>query len=630
MKTTTMIVLSTLTTSPTRFLLCGLFCFAIVLSKSAVTEGTYSNTVLYPVSEDARAARGGQQQQQRSDTDDSSYSYSYSNDKDNNNNNNNPTKKKTAKRQPGAPSRYLEYEGPDATYSIRIGTHPTISYPDLDDFPDTEIRIRYEHEHGATTNAPPNSKNSYSYSYSYSNGNKSGSGGTKYKNIFQVDDCPRHFLWLSDKAVQKEIDQRLQTGKWSERVLVEKAYFTLFYGGTGLASQYMDSVDDFQTDLKGWEIMNRSSNHCEWEGVECSNKNDNDNDNDSDKDNNNNDDDSCYDGDDRSVTDSAAASAVVVGFQINGFSLEGTLPHDLHHLTALKRLDLHGNRIKGSIPASWGNLVELTDLNLGDNRLTGKLPSTLKKWTNLQRVILSSNQFEGEISESLLGAWTKRNDNNSSSMSSSSNNKKIKTRRERYRSINEGCPIDGSDDSSTSACNNNDNGDDTIFPNVGGLQTLDLSKNQFGGPFPWKSLIRYASNLESLNISKNLFSGILPEMIHCHSDDQVAPVLPIDHHQDEIDQLESSTTVQQQQQQGCIEPLSAAYYANNENVGMGKLRDLELSRNRFRGKLPREWMNLPYLRSLDLSKNQLTGSLPKEILKASRLERLTLVRAYYL
>ena len=31
----------------------------------------------------------------------------------------------------------------------------------------------------------------------------------------------------------------------------------------------MDSVDDFQTDLKGWDVMNRSSNHCDWEGIQC-------------------------------------------------------------------------------------------------------------------------------------------------------------------------------------------------------------------------------------------------------------------------------------------------------------------------------------------------------------------------
>jgi Leucine-rich repeat (LRR) protein len=617
-----------------------LLCFAILLSSNpAVTvEGTYSNTVLYPVTEEARAARGGQQQQRQqtrdatdtdTDTDNNNDGNSYSYRSENIKNNNNPTSTKTKlksmiRRQPGAPSRYLEYEGPDATYSIRIGTHPTISYPNLDDFPDTQIRIRYEHEgkHGGVTNNMSNSHSNHRGRTSKYNSKNS---------IFQVDDCPRHFLWLSDRAVRKELDFRIQHGKWSERVLVEKAYFTLFYGGTGLASQYMDSVDDFQTDLKGWEIMNRSSNHCEWEGVECSNKNKN-----AINDNNCSDDD---DDDDNNDNDGEVATNVVVGFQINGFSLEGTLPHDLSHLTALQRLDLHGNRIKGSIPASWGNLVELTDLNLGDNRLTGKLPSSLKKWTNLNRVVLSSNQLSGDISETLVGAWTEQRKPPSRRSSTCNKSKK---RRERFGESYEPESIESS--SSSSENGSASDGETTISPHSyfsGGLQTLDLSKNRFGGPFPWKALARYASHLKFLNISENVFTGVLPEemVVHCQpSADQrvTAPptttlLPPID--DETTDQLESSSTPttvkQQQQQQSCIELLSAANNTTmNENgVGMGKLQDLNLSGNQFKGNLPREWMrNMPYLQNLDLSENQITGSLPKELLKAYSLNRLKLVR----
>ena len=60
-----------------------------------------------------------------------------------NNNQNYHKKLKNRKNPEGAPSRYLEYEGPDATYLIRLGKHPTISYPNLKDFTDTEIRIVY-------------------------------------------------------------------------------------------------------------------------------------------------------------------------------------------------------------------------------------------------------------------------------------------------------------------------------------------------------------------------------------------------------------------------------------------------------------------------------------------------------
>jgi hypothetical protein len=267
---------------------------------------------------------------------------------------------KKHKNNPGAPSRYLEYEGPDATYLIRLGKHPTISYPNLNDFIDTEIRILYKYN--------PFIINDDHVSSGSSGSSGSGTGGTKSSSssssrALQVDDCPRHFLWLSDQTIQKELDYRLEKGRWSERTLIEKSYFTLFYGQTGLASQYMDSVDDFHTDLYGWDIMNRSSNHCEWEGIECedylveiinnnnkktstsssssssssssqktkiSTSNNNNN-------NNNN----------QAHVEMKNVSHVV-SFAINGFSLEGRLPNDLYQLSFLKTLDLHGNMIRGT------------------------------------------------------------------------------------------------------------------------------------------------------------------------------------------------------------------------------------------------------------------------------------------
>ena len=390
----------------------------------------------------------------------------------------------------------MEYEGPDATYSIRLGTHPTVNYPNLEDFGDTEIRIKF----------------------------------LKDGKTVVLDDCPRHFLWLSDRAIQQELDHRFTMGSWSERVLVEKTYFTLFYGGTGLASQYMDSVDDFQTDLVGWEIMNRSSNHCDWEGIECIDYN---------------------------------QHQVVVSFQINGFSLEGTLPSDLYHLSHLQKLDLHGNRIQGSIPASWGSLRELTDLDLADNRLTGELPETLQGWTNLQNIMLFANTLRGEISKELLEAWTKRESDQQN-----------------------------------------------------GLETLDLSQNRFQGKFPMRVLEKYATDLESLDVSENAFEGILGKSkIHGESDGDLDDECPPEDDPDKSSMNGSRKCFDDDDNDD-----------DEETLGLYKLEDMDLSLNYFKGHIPSDWLKLPSLRQLDLSNNELSGSIPRELWRASSLEQFHLVR----
>ena len=537
-----------------RHMMVGLLCFAYILCQAA--EGTNSNGI----SEDTSATTRGDQNQAASKS-----NKRPSNTRDNGNSNrkrliNSELREvigdrsvkvsSIPKRQPGAPSRYLEYE-PDATYLVRMGTHPTISYPNLEDFSDTEIRIRYDSKSGGSSSIS----------------NKDG--------VFEIDDCPRHFLWLSDRAIQKELDHRLQTGTWSERVLVEKFYFTLFYGGTGLASQYMDSVDDFQTDLKGWEVMNRSSNHCDWEGIECSiieSENGG----------------TVNGSNDNGKELGKLNSTHVVGFQINGFSLEGTLPHDLYHLSYLKNLDLQGNRILGEIPDSWGNFGKLTHLDLEDNRLSGELPTTLEHLTNIQTILLSRNRLEGTISESLLEAWAKK-------------------------------------DNSSSGSKTNEN--------LSGLKSLDLSKNKFEGPFPMKTLLRYASDLEKLDLSNNMFTGDLPDK---SSDTMVVTndncEFPSDgesiHENDE-----SSTSMSPEE---CLRtanedggnshtPSSSSNYA-----GLESLENLNLSHNRFHGKIPRNLLELPSLRIMVLSNNQLSGSLPTEVWRATSLVQLELVSVHRL
>jgi hypothetical protein len=76
----------------------------------------------------------------------------------------------------------------------------------------------------------------------------------------------------------------------------------------------MDYVDDFQTDLNGWNIMDNPSRlipinntkYCDWEGIDCD------------------------------------IDGKVIGFTINEFYLTGRLPSDIYLLSELQHVDFSG------------------------------------------------------------------------------------------------------------------------------------------------------------------------------------------------------------------------------------------------------------------------------------------------
>ncbi|KAL3924802.1 MAG: hypothetical protein SGILL_000812, partial [Bacillariaceae sp.] len=399
-----------------------------------------------------------------------------------------------------------------STYWIRSGHHPRISFPNLADFPDVEIRVRYfynrERKHDKEADNNDNNDNNkkdipeehnplhYVETVTHHEIDKEEEKDkpNNKEPCFQVDNCPRHFLWLSDQAVEYELEYRREHGTWRERVLVEKLYFTLFYGGTGLASKYMDFVDDFQTELEGWNVMdlNRTTSnkdqHCEWEGVECDEEKN------------------------------------IVKFSIHGFSLEGSLPTDLHHMTSLKHLALNGNLIQGTLPSSWGKLTNLITLNMSDNLLSGTIPKSLGKMTNLEKLWFKSNRLEGTIADKFIEQWSQLNlldfsqnkfhgkipkalvtkATNLDSLSLDSN--ALTGTLPELLIVNEGTA--GANDSATG---NGRPMDSSAFAALGELQFVDFSNNMLSGTIPttWLAL----PLLEELDLAKNSFHGTIPPSI---------------------------------------------------------------------------------------------------------------------
>lgn len=91
------------------------------------------------------------------------------------------------------------------------------------------------------------------------------------------------------------------------------------------------------------------------------------------------------------------STGCVIGLNLSGNDLLGTLPLEMAELSSIKILDLSYNSLLDSIPAEFGNLANLKKLDLSFNNLTGNLPPELGAIENLEELHLSSNNFTGNI-----------------------------------------------------------------------------------------------------------------------------------------------------------------------------------------------------------------------------------------
>src|ERR1043166_4024630 len=148
-----------------------------------------------------------------------------------------------------------------------------------------------------------------------------------------------------------------------------------FYDATG---------GDAWTDRSEWK--GAEGTECNWFGIECDND-----------------------------------GGTVIGIQIYGNNLRGTIPPQVAQLTdletlyvqnnqltgvipkevgalkKLERLGADGNQLPGPLPKELGDLVALEELGLSYNAITGPIPPELGHLTNLVALELSVNQLSGKI-----------------------------------------------------------------------------------------------------------------------------------------------------------------------------------------------------------------------------------------
>ena len=76
----------------------------------------------------------------------------------------------------------------------------------------------------------------------------------------------------------------------------------------------------------------------------------------------------------------------LIGIDLWGNQLSGSIPPELGNLTNLQFLVLGANQLSGSIPPELGNLTLLKVLHLNNNQLKGNLPTNLSTLINLYNV----------------------------------------------------------------------------------------------------------------------------------------------------------------------------------------------------------------------------------------------------
>ncbi|XP_009627625.1 putative LRR receptor-like serine/threonine-protein kinase At1g63430 isoform X1 [Nicotiana tabacum] len=87
----------------------------------------------------------------------------------------------------------------------------------------------------------------------------------------------------------------------------------------------------------------------------------------------------------------------VIKINISGASLKGFLSPNLHLISSLQELILHGNVLIGTIPREIGLLKNLKVLDLGSNQLTGPIPLELGNLSNIMKINLQSNGLTGKL-----------------------------------------------------------------------------------------------------------------------------------------------------------------------------------------------------------------------------------------
>nr|GMD72787.1 MDIS1-interacting receptor like kinase 2-like [Ipomoea batatas] len=285
-----------------------------------------------------------------------------------------------------------------------------------------------------------------------------------------------------------------------------------------------------------------------------------------------------------------------------GCKLSGKIPENIGELARLSSLSLEGNRFSGSIPSSIGNLSQLTELRLDGNRLTGGIPETITHLKKLNTLSLMNNKLSGSIPDYLAALpelTTLRLSHNKFSgeipSSISALSPKLQFLELGHNKLRGKIP--------------------DFIGNFHAIETLDLSWNHFSGATLDLSYNKFhlGEIPDFVTASPNMFSLRLAKCgVKIKLDDwkpkEYLFYLYIDLSENEITGSPVGLFNRTDNLRG--------FYASGNKLefnledlrfNVKELKELDLSRNRVFGKVPK---TVAVLQKLNLSHNRLCGRLP--------------------
>ena len=263
-------------------------------------------------------------------------------------------------------------------------------------------------------------------------------------------------------------------------------------------------------------------------------------------------------------------------FLIPNNRFSGEIPSTICNVTSLEILVISNNSFSGTIPPCLGNFSNvLSVMDLRMNNFYNSMPGTFAKGNRLRTIALNGNQLEGRLPNSLV------------------NCKYLEVLDIGNNKINDSFPY--------------------RLEALPELQVLILRSNKFNGPIDNLKTKSSFPMLRIIDLSHNEFTGILPAKFFeglkaiksINESDTELKYMEHDNYQDSIE-------VEMKGNELFLEKILTIFTT------------IDLSSNKFHGKIPKVVGKLKFLRALNFSHNSLTGHIPSSLANLSALESLDL------
>lgn len=311
----------------------------------------------------------------------------------------------------------------------------------------------------------------------------------------------------------------------------------------------------------------------------------------------------------------------------------------------LRYLDLRSNSLKGSIPFLPPSL---NFISVSNNKLSGEIPLSFCNMSSIFYVNLSNNSLNGMIPPCLANSSLWFLDMRMNNFHGSIPQTFSKGSRLTILNLNDN-QLEGSVPLSLVNCsflevldvgNNRING---TFPAWLGalseLQVLILRSNRFHGPITY-SVTRFPfPKLRILDLSNNEFTGVLPTryfqnfqaMMHGNNNSAEGGNMYINYGNEYYSAILTVKGVNMEMEK-VLNIFTTIDLSGNKFQGripevvgkLNSLKGLNFSHNKLTGLIPYSLENLTQLESLDLSSNKLAGQIPWQLTSLNFLQVLNL------